>query len=154
MHEVLDIVQIVLVVVVSLTALFVVLYFSVNMAENIKKINNIKMLKKRMDTMETTALICKTSVEKVKAGKFRLIIFAYTIDEKTYYKKITFQHSSLNEVRVGDKIYIYYEKNNPENCILKENWEERTYKYYILWDFFGILNMLAFMVINVLMKLK
>ncbi|MDE6725643.1 MAG: hypothetical protein K2J79_08555 [Ruminiclostridium sp.] len=154
MHEVLDIAKLVLIIIVSLIAFLLILKFSVDMEENFKKINNIKKLKKRMDTMAAAATVFKTCIiEKGKEGKFRLVLFEYTADEKTYCRKMLLTHSAFNEVSKGDKIYIYYEKNNPENCILKEDWEERTYKYYIQWDIAYILCILIFVAVNCLMKL-
>lgn len=153
MHEVLDIAKLVLIIIVSLIAFLLILKFSVDMAENFKKINNIKKLKKRMDTMAAAATVFKTSIiEKGKEGKFRLVLFEYTADEKTYCRKMLLTHSAFNEVSRGDKLYIYYEKNNPENCVLKENWEERTYKYYIQWDIAYIFCILIFVTINCFLK--
>lgn len=155
MHEVLDIAKLVLIIIVSFVAFLLILKFSVDIVKNLRKISNIKKLKKHMDTMAAAATVFKTSItEKGKEGKFSLVLFEYTADEKTYCKKMLLAHSVFNEVSKGDKIYIYYEKHNPENCVLKEDWEERTYKYFIQWDIAYILCILIFVTVNCLMKLN
>lgn len=154
MHEVLDIARLVLIIIVSFVAFLLILKFSVDIVKNLRKINNIKKLKKNKNTVAAEATVFKASItEKGKEGKFRLVFFEYTADEKTYCKKILLTHSAFNEVSKGDKIYIYYDKYDPENCVLKENWEERTYKYYIQWDIAYILCILIFVAVNCLMKL-
>ncbi len=154
MHEILDIVKIVLIVIVSLVAFLLILKFSVDIIKNIQKIKNIKKLRKRSDTMAVTATVFKAEIsEKDKKGKFRHIFFEYTAEEKTYCKEMFVIYSDLNEVSKGDKIYIYYEKQKPENCVLKENWEEKTYKYFIQWDVAYIFCILIFVAVNCLIKL-
>lgn len=61
--------------------------------------------------------------------------------------------SVFNEVTNDEKIYVYYEKHNPENCILKEDWEKSTYKYYIQWDIAYIFCLLIFVAVNCLLKI-
>lgn len=138
----------------SLLLLFLlILNFSVDIGKNLKKINNIKQLKKRMDTMAAAATVFKTGItEKWKEGKFRLVFFEYAADEKIYCRKMLLTHSAFNEVSKGDKLNIYYERHDPKNCVLKEDWEERTYKYCIQWDIAYILCILIFVFINCLLK--
>ena len=154
MHEVLNIAKLVLIIIVSFTALLLILKFSADIAKNLKRINNIKKLKMRMDTMSTAATVFKTGItEKGKEGKFRIVFFEYAAEGKNYCKKMLLTHSAFNEVSKGDKIYLYYEKHNPENCVLKEDWEERTCNYYIQWDIAYILCILIFVAINCFVKI-
>lgn len=157
MYEVLEIVRLVLIVIVSLLSFLLILKFSADMITNLRKISNIKRLKKCMDTMAAAATVFKTDViEKNSDGKkekLRLVFFEYTAGEKTYCKKMLLTYSAFNEVSKCDKVNIYYEKHNPEDCVLKEDWEERTYKYYLQWDIAYIFCILVFVAINVVMKL-
>lgn len=154
MHEVLDIAKLVLIIVVSLLAFLLVLKFSVDIVKNINKINNIKKIKKDKNSVAAEAAVIKSSVtEKSKVGKFRLVYFEYKAEEKNYCKKILLTHSAFNEVSKGDKIYIYYEMQNPENCVLKDDWEERTCNYYIQWDIAYIFCILIFVAINCFIKI-
>lgn len=153
MHDVLDIVRLILIIIVSLTSFLLILKFSADIAKNLKRINNIKKLKKDKNTIAAEATVFKASVaEKGKEGKFRLVFFEYKAEEKICCKKILLTHSAFNEVSKGDRFYIYYEKQNPENCVLKEDWEERTYKYYIQWDIAYIFCILIFAAINCFLK--
>lgn len=154
MHEVMDTAKIVLIVIVSLLAFLLILKFSADIIKNTQKILNIKKLRKCRDTMADTATVLKSDItEKDKKGKFRHIFFEYTANEKNYCKEIFIIYSDFNKVSRGEKIYIYYEKQNPENCVLKEDWEERTYKYHIQWDIAYIVCILIFVTINCLIKL-
>ena len=153
MHEALDIVRLILIIIVSLTAFLLILKFSADIAKNLKRIHNIKKLKKDKNTIAAEATVFHSrTTEKGKEGKFRLVFFEYKAEEKTYCKKILLTHSAFNEVSKGDKFYVYYEKQNPENCVLKEDWEERTYKYYIQWDIAYIFCILIFVAINCFLK--
>ena len=153
MHEVLDIVRLILIIIVSLTAFLLILKFSFDIAENLKRKNNIKRLKMNKKTMAAVAAVFKTDItEKDKKGKFRIVFYEYTVEEKIYCKKILLTYSELNEVSKGDKIYVYYEKDEPKNCALKEDWEERTCNYYIQWDIAYIFCILVFVAINCFLK--
>ena len=154
MHEVLDIARLVLIMIVSLTALLLILKFSADIAKNIKIKSNVKKLKMRMDTMAAAATVFKTDItENGKEGKFRVVFFEYAVEGKNYCKKMMLTNSAFNEVSKGDKIYIYYDKNNPENCVLKEDWVERTCNYHIQWDIAYILCILIFVTINCFVKI-
>lgn len=70
MYEVLEIVRLVLIVIVSLLSFLLILKFSADMITNLRKISNIKRLKKCMDTMAAAATVFKTDViEKNSDGK-------------------------------------------------------------------------------------
>lgn len=154
MNEALEIAKSVLIIIVSLVAFLLILNFSADIVKNIKKINNIKKLKKRMDTVAAEATVLKTSIaKKGKEGRTKLVLFEYAADKKAYSRKIFLTDPVFNKINNGDKVYIYYEKHNPENCVLKENWEELAYKYYIQWDIAYILCILIFVAINCIMKL-
>lgn len=154
MHETLDIIKIVLIVIVSSVAFLLILKFSADIVKNIKKINNIKRLKSQMNTMAAAATALKTDVaEKGQMGRFKAVYFTYKAEEKTYCKKILLAPSVFNEVIKDDKIYVYYDRHNPENCILKEEWEKSTYKYYIQWDIAYIFCILIFVAVNCFLKI-
>lgn len=125
MHEILDIIKIFLIVIVSSLAFLLILKFSADIVKNIKKINNIKRLKSQINTMAAAATVLKTDVaEKGQMGRFKAVYFTYKAEDKTYCKKKLLAPSVFNEVTNDEKIYVYYEKHNPENCILKEDWEK------------------------------
>lgn len=88
MHEVLDIARLVLIMIVSLTALLLILKFSADIAKNIKIKSNVKKLKMRMDTMAAAATVFKTDItENGKEGKLRVIFLNMWQREKTTVKK-------------------------------------------------------------------
>ncbi len=152
MHEILDIIKIGLIVIVSSAAFLLILKFSADIVKNIKKINNIKILKSQMNTMAAAATALKTDVaEKGQMGRFKAVYFTYKAEEKTYCKKILLAPSVFNEVIKDDKIYVYYDRHNPEN--LKEEWEKSTYKYYIQWDIAYIFCILIFVAVNCFLKI-
>lgn len=154
MHEILDIIKIFLIVIVSSLAFLLILKFSADIVKNIKKINNIKRLKSQINTMAAAATVLKTDVaEKGRMGRFKAVYFTYKAEDKTYCKKKLLAPSVFNEVTNDEKIYVYYEKHNPENCILKEDWEKSTYKYYIQWDIAYIFCLLIFVAVNCLLKI-
>lgn len=153
MSEVLNVVKIVIIAVCSILAVLLLLKLSYDIAKNIKRINNIKRLKSRMDTMAVSAAVLKADTVEKGKEKFRAVYFMYSAEGKSYCKKILLTASALNEISRGENINIYYDRDNPENCILKEDWEEGTYKYYIQWDIAYIFCILIFMTINFWIKI-